>query len=294
MEAPLDASPLGWLHDGTRFKKLQQSGRVLIADAWIKGDIMSYIKYSDLPSKSVDERILLFQPRTTIPANVPIATESQGQPSEKYLKQVFDDAVNLTGLVHVCSLLCKSGFSEHAGPFAVGPRCGGNLVLQTRAARSGNKESTEIALTCDGDGCNMDVTYIMDKTKRGLSNLLLHLMLKQMVPNLASLNHVDCGLKKASYFDPEHRQEGEYINGLGLISIASEAVWGNVENGFFESPELSGSRFTFGFMMEKGMQTADGCGGHDKWLQLLVRKNLESLKEIHSLLTPFLCGPKPV
>ena len=114
-------------------------------------------------------------------------------------------------------------------------------------------------------------------------------MLKQMVPGLPVANYVDCGKKEDNSLMKEG--DGKAIRKLGLISLASEALWGNVDNGYYVSYGMT-SRFSLGFMLTPGMDTSTGCGGYDEWLKLLVEKKFESLKEYHRSLAPLLLGPK--
>lgn len=257
-----------------------------LADARVKGDTMTHTKYSDLPFKVGTDNILLCQPLTTVQTN---ERPNNGWGRE-FLEKAFEDSINLSGLVHVCSLLCNSQTDEYGGPFALGPQCGGRLYFRpTSTVRSVYNAETEVAITCDGKGCNMEVTAPECPTMSDLSNLLFHLMLKQMVPGLPVANYVDCAKKEDRFTKKEG--EARLIRELGLISFASEAFCGIVDNGYFQSYGMI-SRFSFGFMLTPGMNTSACCGNYGEWLQLLVEKKFESLKAHHRALAPLLLGPK--
>jgi len=229
---------------------------------------MKYVKYSDLPFKAVGDSILLCQPVTTVQAGVC----PQSGWNREFLEEAFKDSIGLSGLIHVGSLSCDSSNDELGGPYALGPQCGGCLHLrQTKTVSSLCNAETEVAIVCNGSGCNMEVTVPECPTRGDLSNLLLHLMLKQMVPGLPVANYVDCGKKEDNSLMKEG--DGKAIRKLGLISLASEALWGNVDNGYYVSYGMT-SRFSLGFMLTPGMDTSTG------------------LKEYHRSLAPLLLGPK--
>lgn len=247
-----------------------------------------YVQFSDLPFKAGSYGILLFQPETTVKAGI----KSCG--GREFMEQAFKDAINLTGLIHVCSLACDGSNDELGGPYALGPQCGGRLTLRSTQSIDWMKQrriNAEVALTCSNPACNMEVISTECPSKSDLSNLLLHLALKQMIPNLPAGNYLNCALK-----EDNHRLQGDKadaIRALGLIALAPEILWGYVQNGYFQNGTCPVVEcFGFGFMLVPGMQTASGCGGYDEWLKLLVEKKFESLKEVHRSLAPFLLGPK--
>lgn len=245
---------------------------------------MKHIQYSDLPLKIGNDSILLFQPVNTADGGTNYHNDRE------FLERAFNEAASLTGLIHVCSFSCSSQNDELGGLFSLGPQCGGRLILQpTQSVESLRSRcaANQVALTCSNPACHMEVTSTECPTEQDLLNLVLHLMLKQMVPNLPVANYLDCSIKEGNHLMKEG--EGDAIRALGLIAIASEFLWGTVSNGYFGTfPE----RFGFGFMLAPGMQTAEGCGGYDQWLKLLVEKKFESLKEVYRSLAPLLLGPK--
>lgn len=260
---------------------------MLIADAWVEEDKMKHVQFSDLPFKASVDRILLFQPATTVSARIHIHI------GRKFLEEAFADAVNLTGLIHIGSVCCTSQNDELGGPFSLGPRCGGRLIIKpfhlVESLRQ-HEPAVEAALTCSNPACKMEVASFACPTKLALSNLLLHLALKQMIPGLPVGNYLNCALKENNC--GLKADEVNAIRALGLIAFASEILWGTVANGFF-SNYLVPEHFGFGFMLVPGMQTASGCGGHDEWLKLLVEKKFKSLKEAHRSFAPLLLGIKP-
>lgn len=260
---------------------------MLIADAWVKGDRMKHVQFSDLPFKAGDDKILLFQPATTVsPGRIHIHI------GRKFLEEAFADAVNLTGLIHIGSVCCTSQNDELGGPYALGPRCGGHLIVKPVHLVGSLRQcdtGTEVALICSNPACNMEVTSHECPTKHDLSNLLLHLALKQMIPGLPVGNYLNCTLKE----DYKKAGEADAIRALGLIAFASEILYGYCQNGYFQTETYPAiEHFGLGFMLAPGMQTADGCGGYDEWLKLLVEKKFESLKEAYRSFAPRLLGPK--
>ncbi len=247
---------------------------------------MNHIQFTDLPHKVGNDNILLFQPETTVKAGI------YSCPGRECMERAFTDTVKLTGLIHVCSVSCSSANDEIGGPYGL-DKCGGNLILKpVRSVKLLRrcKPETEIALTCSNPKCNMAVTSSDYPSKPDLSNLLLHLAFKQMVPGLPIANYFDCSKKMN-----DHRLRlglGDAIRALGLIAFASETLWGFVDNEFF-GRHLVTQRFGLGFMFAPDMQTADECGGYDAWLKFLVEKKFESLKAAHRWFAPFLLGPKP-
>lgn len=247
---------------------------------------MKPIQFSDLPFGAGSHKILLFQPVTTVRAGTHIHI------GRKFLEEAFADAVKLTGLIHAGSVLCASRNDELGGPLSLGPRCGGRLIIKPfHSVESLRQHAPEVeaALTCSDPACKMEVASFACPTRLALSNLLLHLALKQMIPGLPVGNYLNCALKEDSY--EQKAGEAKAIRALGLIAFASEILWGTVSNGYFGQRRFH-EHFGFGFMLAPGMQTASGCGGYDEWLKLLVEKKFESLKEAHRTFAPLLLGLK--
>ncbi len=244
------------------------------ADAWTEGEKMAYIKYGDLPFKVGAENILLFQPEITY------SSENLMPTNRVWLENAYAEAMNLD-LIHIGSLLCDGGTDELSGPLPLGPKCGGKVRWHL------GTPSECLRLSCSNPNCRMDIRSNVFKDITDISNLIFHLMLKQMVPNLPTLNYVDCSKKQ----DGEGKKFAD-VRALGVISLALEDFWGFVHNGYFS--DLTTSKFALGFMFAPGMLTETGCGGYDSWLQLLVEKKFEHLAQLHRSMTPSLIGPKSV
>ena len=271
---------------GSSLKTQIDPDACLLADAWIEGEIM-YIEYSDLPFKAGSENVMLFQPQSTVKEGALFRI------TEDSMKKAFEDSMSLTGLVHVGSLVCNSHNDEHGGPYYLGPRCGGSIKL--KSARSIkllrlHGARNEMALVCSNPKCGMGIISNECPTEGSLANLLLHLMLKQMIPRLPILNYVDCGLKDESHYHDRHT-DWKDIKALGLISLALEVLWG-VAPLSCTYPQQIPERYALGFMLTPGMRTMDGCGGYGEWLKFLVAKKFEILKGQYRAMASMLLGPK--
>ncbi|GEM_PF-4240626 len=233
---------------------------------------MKQKKITDLPFRTDSYVIALLQPETII---------DLGRLSTGLMAQAFEDSVTKPRMIHVRTLQC-----DKRGPFALSESCGGRITLKN-PSEIGVKH-TGIVLACSNPECGLTVASDQYQTLPDLSNLLFHLMLKQMVPDLPTANFIDCNLKE----EPLVRGELKDARALGLISVAADYLYGTVEKSLTAGQvrELSCG---LGYMFTPGMDTQCDCDGYDAWLQFLVTKKFELLGDQHDALASMLLGPKP-
>jgi hypothetical protein len=242
-------------------------------------------KLSDLPYSSVSGQIELFQPQSTLGC---LATAGP-RLDRKRMTQAFEDAFHCEGLRHVRSFQWDYSKDENGGPFALGAECGGNLRIvdsKTLEWFKSEKSANTIALTCTNPNCGMALRSGSYRTKESLSNLMLHMMLKQMAPELKTLNFADCSQRQR----PLIQGNLEEAHRIGLISVAHQEFWGNIKR---TSPNaLTEGLYCLGFTLMMGLKTADDCDGQDQWLRFLLEKKFEALHKHHDASSSILFGPK--
>lgn len=257
-------------------------------------------KYSDLPFRVASDRLLIVQPQATVGLvgeagreELRVELKREGKPRVELMEKAFKDALGLKGLIHVTSLTCSNYHPDPGEPIGLGPQCGSLLKIQP--VPDGKKyawlrdKNSQVLITCSNPSCGMSLGSWL--TLAELENLLLHMMLKQMVPDLATCNFVDCTQAECIRL---HGGEREAIKRIGLVSVASEVFWGVVVNGYFTSATCQAiDNFGLGFTLVPGMNTRNGCDGFDEWFRFLVQKKFEALKELQRQLVPALLGPKP-
>lgn len=119
--------------------------------------------------------------------------------------------------------------------------------------------------------CGTRVRFREHRTTGELSNLLLHLLLKQMVPDLPTCNYI-------------HLESG--VGGeLGTIAIAQDELGINPIGG-------TSAMSSLGFTLMSGMNTLNSFGGFDEWLKVLLVIKHQQLEAVVKSQLPELLGPK--
>lgn len=114
--------------------------------------------------------------------------------------------------------------------------------------------------------------WFRGRTREELPNLFLHLLLKQVVPDLPTCNYI-------------HLENG--IGGeLGTIAIAGDELGINPQGG-------TGTMASLGFTLMPGMRTLHNLGQFEEWLKALLAIKYQQLEAAAKSLLPELLGPKP-
>jgi hypothetical protein len=254
---------------------------------------MNKSRFSDFSEKkSRDEQIILIQPKLTPkPAKAEI-----GRWDDSTLDAVFKSTLSLDMLVHTGFLICDMFNYKHdkMGMPVYFDYCGGDLRITKIKQHTQHDDFlkelggySELAITCSNPKCEMLLGTKFSKIE--LRNVLLHLMLKQMIPNLATCNYVDCsGLREGDLL-PE--RDYKSIRALGLVSVISESMWGKFKSEHFTI--IRGEHASLGFTLKPGINSANSCDGLDNWLKFLVCKKFSQLKELIDRSGFSLLGPKP-
>lgn len=259
-----------------------RSGCVLKSGRIDQGDEEMGNKYSDLPFEPRSENIILLQPQTSVGHDKSFFLQPK---SEEVFVMVYKDVVSLTSLVHITSVHCYNYESDPGKPLSSGPNCNGIITFKVATKETQAKgfgEKTQIV--CSNPSCGMKLTSRL--TIPEISNVMFHLMIKQMMPSLATCNYVDCSATEETM--NLNSENAEKIRALGLISLSSKTASGVVQNGYFTGHE----NFSIGFTFMPGMNTINGCDGFDRWFRFLIAKKFEQLKQQHQTSLAALLGPK--
>ncbi len=248
----------------------------------------SMSKYTDRSEHTIGSgSILLFQPSMTVGL-------SREQLRDKGTLQAALSETMGFDLIHIGSLDYNTHNDQFGGPYALGPQCGGRLVLKSsKETRWSLRYATGNFIACSNPQCGAELVTSYIPTREMLADAMLHLAMKQMVPSLSTANYLNC-CAKTHTSDETEKKKIDAIRQLGLISFLHNALTGYIDNGYFHQkgqPQMM-REFSLGFMLVPGMNTIDGCDGYDQWLQLLVEKKFEQLLEQHRALRPTLLGFK--
>jgi hypothetical protein len=274
--------------------------RAKAADAWAKEEKME--KFSDLNQKARNGCLVLVQSKSTL------GWWKDGPPkkkSEETFKKLSKDIVSLEDLVHVGTIHYNN--TSVKGMIVDGwLGCGGNLKFSSEKMRSGELHSwpymglgqragAQTHLYCFNGRCNMHLTSY--ETLPELQNLMLHLALKQMVPELKTCNFLDYR-DQITLFDATDWGIGK----LGVIAFKGEIFKGIISGKQSEDLFLHLKTQLFGyesqgwgmaFMLMPGMATTSGFDGLDQWFKFLLLEKFEQLETLSERLAEFFIGPKP-
>ena len=151
---------------------------------------------------------------------------------------------------------------------------GGNMVPESYDYRyCGNffeatiNDRGELAWYCEYCKTKMRFHHVKEAD---VPNLLLHLLIKQMVPALRTGNYI-------------------WTEETGVVSVLHDGLTYKPTNQ--TDPSLSW-RANLGFVLMPGMQTLKDQGGFGEWLRYLVQVKFDQLQELADSQLPHLIGPK--
>lgn len=247
--------------------------------------------FSDLPPQAGSLDLILAQPERT----VKIPKKKFLQETSPFFNGVFDSVIEHMSLSHVGSLYSYTLFPDHVGRPVKFIPCRGSLYVSSAPLGLAEYDwlnsvlvgAANVFISCSSPRCNM---YVGSHLKREeFQNLLLHLMIKQMIPDFPSCNYIDCSQKENG--DPDlSKEELKAIQDLGLISLHPRILHGAIKKGY--SSDKGAYWFGLGFMLMPGMNTKEGCDGFDEWLKQLFIKKEEWVKKRYDSLKSFFLGPK--
>jgi hypothetical protein len=248
-------------------------------------------KFSDLPFMPGHEKVIVLQPSAARLLKKGTFYQHPDNRDALYASVLSDLERPVNFLVHAGSFTCYRYQDNPGEASIVGPSCGGAVhirpVWKSVAPDAKFQRDYKTIITCGNRDCKMTLGSRLDITE--WPNVLFHLALKQMVPDLPTLNYTNCLAKEEGHTE-QQRKDLEAVRAFGVVSIASEIVCGIIDNGFFDKFD---SVYSIGFMLVPGMDTCNGCGGVVRWLQLLVQEKFKRLKDEHNQKLSWLIGPKP-
>jgi len=258
-------------------------------------------KFSDLNEKAKNGCLVLIQPKIT--TGWWWKKEPLKKKLEKTFKELPGDIVSLKDLVHVGTLHYNNTSAK--GTIVDGwLGCGGVLKFSAEKKLNswppymglGERAGTQTHLYCLGGRCQMHLAGL--ETLPELQNLLLHLAIKQMVPELKTCNFLNCQLQVA-HFDPTECAIGK----LGTISFKGEVFSEGIISGKQSEelfPHLKTSLLGYesqgwgmAFMLSPGMATGSDFDGLDQWVKFLLLEKFKQLETLSERLPEFFLGPKP-
>ncbi|OHB16544.1 MAG: hypothetical protein A2605_03435 [Candidatus Zambryskibacteria bacterium RIFOXYD1_FULL_39_35] len=119
------------------------------------------------------------------------------------------------------------------------------------------------------ENCKTKMRFFHIKRDRA-PNILLHLLLKQMIPTLRTCNYI-------------------WTEKTGVISVLDNALAYKPDSQGDAQPSWKAG---LGFTFMPGMHTLENLGGFDEWLRYLVQIKFDQLQEVAESQLPRLIGPK--
>jgi hypothetical protein len=203
------------------------------------------------------------------------------------MAKIFSGIMSLQNLTHVGTGLWFKGGAD-SGPSR--PRlhaCGGilrfELLLENlKALAALNKrfwdDESHLVLSCSK--CNMKFGIHAQEVE--LKNIIFHLMLKQMMPDLPFCNFLNCSDIRA-------------LELHGVISLSARNLCtGDYPEFWPHHDHYPRSDASLAFRIASGMDTQSGFCDLDGWASLLMIKKFVQMKEILASLPSELLGPKPM
>ncbi|MBU4332424.1 hypothetical protein KKD19_01525 [Patescibacteria group bacterium] len=253
---------------------------------------MSKYRFSDLPfDGGIGQEIVVVQPGPTA------SLDKENFLARGEFESVFAAVMGDNALVHTGTLHCVDGgeplrFNE----------CGGFLYRDVHPLCSIHPLQNRVYVDLEKDGwpafhcAGCDTTATPKMTKREFKDLMLHLMIKQMVPSWFACNYTDCSQMSEDYH-PRGKEAIRELQALGVISIAPKILWGlSPENASREQSGHCGimGHHSLGFMVMPGTRSlTHGCDGFDEWLKLLFIKYREHISDWNKAATKSALGPRP-
>lgn len=231
------------------------------------------------------QTVLVVQPKAI--AELDAAELPRRMKDEHFLAETARQVMAFYNMVHVgtltfrpCTSVCSIAVSDLQFQ-----ACGGLLT----SFGSGAEERWACAKK--KKACDFSLLEVCGDDPGKRRNVMLHLLLKQMVPQMSACNYLDCRLIRAEdfRFKPD-QEELRAVRRLGLIALADQAVFTKQKS---SSPNTTiHCRCTLGVLFAAGMNTQGGCEGYSNWLQLLVAMRHQMLLQLHNEFLPLLVGPK--
>lgn len=166
--------------------------------------------------------------------------------------------------------------------------CGGKILTEFQDGRQ-TRHKTRI-VTCSNADCQAHLKVTIPEAE--LPSHLLHLMIKQIAPNIPMLNFLYC---HRDYVDPflqasQRRTLVAYMKAIGSpLGLSHDLLFGSapkVING-------KSNRFSLAFTPLSGVNiSAYSFDGLDSWANFLLMKKFEQLRENCQGLTAQILGPK--
>lgn len=224
------------------------------------------VVYSDLQFSGSSLDIAVFSP------GVYGQNTKAGLSDGKFFSSIVDTTIHFMDMHHTGMLTLSGGHSstQTQGQPLKFVRCGGKAYIVGHSW-----------ISCDK--CTM-VFQILQYDNERFKNTMFHLMLKQMVPGLPCCNFVDCSVTPET--DNLTAKKLVAIRSLGVVAVdcCLQGLPGKAEEG---------KHYGLGFTLMPGMCT-HGPEGLGPWLQYLVCRKFQQLKELHETKLPMLFGPKPM
>lgn len=251
---------------------------------------MSHPKYSDLPFEVGSEEVIVVQPEHTLG----MSYECFLGKGEKFFQEVFNDVITFQRLQAIGMLRCYM-YGDDIGRPSHFESWKEYLTMEpiSRQAPDWLRGQGDTLVSCKhqyGRNTNLVMPYWF--ASMDIADIMFHLMMKQMVPQLHTCNWVDCSRWKRDLMLDQHLTEDEArrIQGLGFMSIVSQCFWGDI--GGCEK-FLNLDRYSLGFVLMPGMDMRAGCGGFDEWLRFLVAQKYKRDVEHHKSQLTHIAGPRP-
>jgi len=195
------------------------------------------------------------------------------------MQKIFDQTMALENLTHAGIMLTTDQWENKGKPIHF-KNCGGDLKFLPAQPDDSRFVSANLLIVCNK--CEMKVG--IELSREQVSNVLLHLMIKQIVPWLGTCNFTDCN-RGSSHFSWGEQVNEEWIRNLGLISLIDRFGHG-------WAGDSANEWWALGFMLMPGMNTWASCDGFDNWLRFLFLKKMEQIKSVLEINNLLLRGPK--
>lgn len=230
---------------------------------------MKEINGTDIPSDDIYQKLFVVEPAFSKYHPKEGLLALSGSEGEFLLNQIFNFELRHLAIIKPAQISGLNGrlvVSHHE-------ICGGLLTFE-----KGRGDFDRV--TCSG-ACmlNFEVNSLVGAPD--MESYMLHLLMKQMVPNLPVANYIDCG------DFTEGSPESEY----GLLAVQCYAL---MRRGPAWQGVTRDMHYHLALTVKKGLSTKDDADGYDVWLRYLLRRMYARNKLIvQDILMPRLLGPFP-
>jgi hypothetical protein len=250
-------------------------------------------RFGDLPFRVKSDLILIVQPQNFVGRTKESFLYSSDpsltlkQISYGKMIEVVQKLLNLENLNHVTALHCSS--DDGGKPIHYGPDCGGELIFsQGGKSETGFYDGRFVKIQCSR--CNMYLET--EESLEKLSNTVFHLAIKQMFPDLETLNLVYCAsFGPNDQLSMRNEDYWQQVKNLGVISVASDIFHGHINDGYHDGNW--DRSFSLGFMAIAGLNTLLGFDSMDRWAKVLIDMKFKQIEKFQKSHFSFLIGPKP-